>query len=60
MNKRKKRKRNMRTINISEKGFERFLTIKKSRSQDSSRAETFDYILKVFERCHENDPDSKR
>ena len=47
----------MRTINISEKGFEHFLTIKKSRSQDSSRAETFDYILKVFEKYHENDPD---
>ena len=50
----------MKTLNISEDAFIKLLRIREKRKQDRSRAETFDYILKVFERCHENDPDSKR
>jgi hypothetical protein len=39
----------MRTINISETGFLKFMAIKKSRPQDTSRATTFDHIIYVYE-----------
>lgn len=39
----------MRTINISEEGFKKFLAIKEARPQDTSRAATFDHILYVYE-----------
>lgn len=39
----------MRTINISEEGFKKFLAIKEARPQDASRAATFDHILYVYE-----------
>jgi hypothetical protein len=39
----------MRTINISEEGFLKFMAIKKSRPQDTSRAQTFDHIIYIYE-----------
>lgn len=39
----------MRTLNISEEGFEKFMAIKATRPQDDSRAATFDHVLYVYE-----------
>ena len=39
----------MRTLNVSEVGYSKFLNIRKSRPQDHSAAETFDHIVKYFE-----------
>jgi len=39
----------MRTINISEEGFLKFMKIHATREQDSSRAQTFDHIMYVYE-----------
>lgn len=39
----------MRTLNINDESFEKLMAIKNGRPQDSSRAQTFDYILRVFE-----------
>jgi hypothetical protein len=39
----------MRTLNINDESFEKLMAIKNARPQDSSRAQTFDYILRVFE-----------
>ena len=39
----------MKTLNISEGAFIKLLSIRENRKQDKSRAETFDYILRVFE-----------
>lgn len=39
----------MRTLNINDQSFEKLMAIKKDRPQDASRAQTFDYILRVFE-----------
>ena len=39
----------MSVINITEDQMERFVTICSKRPQDMSRADTFDYILRVFE-----------
>jgi len=36
-------------IRISKENHKRFLEIQKSRPQDSNNAQTFDYILRVFE-----------
>jgi hypothetical protein len=39
----------MQTLNISEEGFIKLMRIKTIRSQDKSRADTFDHILRVYE-----------
>jgi hypothetical protein len=39
----------MRTLNVSEQGYEKLLKIQKMRPQDKSRAETFDHIIKIYE-----------
>jgi hypothetical protein len=39
----------MRTVNISEEAFKKFMAIKESRPQDASRAATFDHIIYVYE-----------
>jgi hypothetical protein len=39
----------MRTINISEEAFKKFMAIKESRPQDASRAATFDHIIFIYE-----------
>jgi hypothetical protein len=36
-------------IRISKESHKRFIEIQKSRPQDSNNAQTFDYILRVFE-----------
>ena len=36
-------------IRISKENHKRFIEIQKSRPQDSNNAQTFDYILRVFE-----------
>jgi hypothetical protein len=37
------------SINVSKEAFLKFLVIENSRPQDMNRAQTFDYILRVFE-----------
>jgi len=37
------------TVSISKESFEKLKKIKLSRPQDNTNAETFDYILRVFE-----------
>jgi hypothetical protein len=39
----------MKTLNISEDAFIKLLCIREKRPQDRSRAETLDYVLRVFE-----------
>lgn len=39
----------MRTLNISEEGFTKFMAIKATRPQDDSRGATFDHVLYVYE-----------
>ena len=39
----------MRTLNISEEGFLKFMKVHKSREQDTSRAQTFDHIMYIYE-----------
>ena len=39
----------MRTLNVSEEGYNKLLKIKADRPQDGGRADTFDYILRVYE-----------
>lgn len=39
----------MRTLNISEEGFLKFMNVHTSRVQDTSRAQTFDHILIMYE-----------
>ncbi len=39
----------MRTINVNEDAFKKFVAINKSRPQDASRATTFDHILYIYE-----------
>ena len=49
-----------KVIRVYVEGLKKLDRINSERPLDMSRAETFDYILKVFEECHENNPDSKR
>ena len=49
-----------KVIRVYVEGLKKLDRINSERPMDMSRAETFDYILKVFEKCHENDSDSKR
>lgn len=37
------------SINVSKEAFLKFLVIENSRPQDMNRAQTFDYLLRVFE-----------
>jgi len=46
----------MRTLNVSEDGFIKLMRIKSDRLQDTSRADTFDYILRVYEESYGTDP----
>ena len=46
----------MRTLNVSEDGFIKLMRIKSDRPQDTSRADTFDYILRVYEESYGTDP----
>jgi hypothetical protein len=39
----------MRTLNVSDGGYDKFVKIRKTRPQDKNFAETFDHILKYFE-----------
>ena len=57
---RKAKMQGTKVIRVYVEGLKKLDRINSERPMDMSRAETFDYILKVFERYHENDPDSKR
>ena len=46
----------MRTLNVSEDGFIKLMRIKSDRPQDASRADTFDYVLRVYEESYGTDP----
>jgi len=50
----------MRTLNITEDGFVKFMAIKESRPQDATRGDTFNYILYVYEEAKFRPPREPR